>query len=284
MEQIDTGIYYEDAFPGVTLGAIVYPNGTIMIDSPFRSEDARSWRAMLLNLSSSTKRFLVNLDAHPDRTLGARAMESTIIAQDETAEELKIRPSVFKGQSLMSGAEWEINNQVIGTRWIHPVLTFSKQLVLHLNDLEIILEHHSGPSHGAIWVIIPAENVVFIGDTVVPDQPPFLAQADLSAWIAVLNFLSRSFKNYTIISGRGGPVPIETVRSQRDYLNKVQKSLSNLAKKESLPEKTKTLTKRFLKDFSIPSNRKTQYTNRLQHGLFHCYTNYYFPGKFYDID
>jgi glyoxylase-like metal-dependent hydrolase (beta-lactamase superfamily II) len=279
MEQIEKGIYYEDTLPGVTLGAIVFPNGTVMIDSPLRSEDARSWRAMLLNIGSSTKRFLVNLDAHPDRTLGSRAMETTIVTHVNTAEELKFRPSVFKGNSLVSGAEWEINEQVIGTRWIHPVITFNEQMLFHLDDFQIILEHHSGPSTGAIWAIIPSAKVVFIGDTVVPGQPPFLAQADIPAWIESLNLLSKSYRNYIIVSGRGGPVPIETVRSQKTFLNKALKGLERLANRESPPEKTESLGKRLLKGFSIPPNRKTQYMNRLQHGLFHYYTRTYQIGK-----
>lgn len=279
MEQIENGIYFEDTFPGVTIGAIVLRNGTIMIDSPLRSEDARSWRATLLNIGSSTKRFLVNLDAHPDRTLGSRAMETTIVTHTNTAEELKFRPSVFKGHSLVSGAEWEINDQVIGTRWIHPVITFDQQMLFHLNEKEIILEHHSGPSSGAIWVIVPSAKVVFIGDTVVPDQPPFLAQADIPNWIEALNLLSKSYRNYIIVSGRGGPIPIETVRSQRTFLNKALKGLERLAKRDSPPEKTESLSKRLIKEFSIPSNRKTQYMNRLQHGFYQYYTSKYQTGE-----
>jgi glyoxylase-like metal-dependent hydrolase (beta-lactamase superfamily II) len=234
---------------------------------------------MLLNMGTSTKRFLVNLDAHPDRTLGSRAMESTIVTHTNTAEELKFRPSVFKGHSLVSGAEWEINEQVIGTRWIHPVITFNKQMLFHLNETEVILEHHPGPSSGAIWVIIPSSKVVFIGDTVVPDQPPFLAQADIPAWIESLNLLSKSYRNYITVSGRGGPIPIETVRSQKTFLNKALKGLERLANRESPPEKTESLSKRLLKGFSIPLNRKTQYFNRLQHGLFQYYMSNYQVGK-----
>ena len=180
---------------------------------------------MLLNIGSSNKRFLVNLDAHPDRTLGSRAMETTLIAHSDNAVELKFRPSVFKGQSLLSGAEWEIREQVIGTRWAHPILTFSKQMLLHLSETEIFLEHHPGPANGAIWVIIPSADIVFVGDAVVPDQPPFLAQADLPAWIDAMDILTTRFRNHIIISGRGGPVAIETVRSQKTYLKKVLKGL-----------------------------------------------------------
>ena len=51
MRQIAPGIYIEDAFAGVTLGALILPHGTIMVDAPLRAEDARTWRASITNLS-----------------------------------------------------------------------------------------------------------------------------------------------------------------------------------------------------------------------------------------
>ena len=77
MQQIKPGIYFEDGYLGVTLGALVFSHGTIMIDAPLRPEDARAWRSALLNLRGGSSRLLVSLDAHLDRTLGTRAMECT---------------------------------------------------------------------------------------------------------------------------------------------------------------------------------------------------------------
>ena len=43
MQQIEHGIYIETAYPGVTVGAILQPMGTILVDAPLRAEDARTW-------------------------------------------------------------------------------------------------------------------------------------------------------------------------------------------------------------------------------------------------
>jgi len=48
------------------------------------------------------------------------------------------------------------------------------------------LEQHPGPSSGAIWVTVPDDKVVFLGDAVLKNQPPFIAHADLPAWIEAL--------------------------------------------------------------------------------------------------
>ena len=74
MDTITKNVYIDNQYPGVTLGVIVQPRGLIQIDAPPSPEDGRSWRAALMNLGGGPDRLLVNLDAHPDRTLGVRAM------------------------------------------------------------------------------------------------------------------------------------------------------------------------------------------------------------------
>jgi hypothetical protein len=49
MQQIERGIYFENSYPGVTVGAILLPLGTILIDAPLRPEDARNWLNLLYN-------------------------------------------------------------------------------------------------------------------------------------------------------------------------------------------------------------------------------------------
>ena len=183
MQQIKPGIYYEDGYLGVTLGALVFSHGTIMIDAPLRQEDARSWRSALVNRRGGTSRLLISLDAHFDRTLGARAMESTTITHKLTAQVFHNRPTIFKGQSFESGAVWETYDEAIGTSWTTPDITFSQEMVLHWGGPEVILKHKPGPAAGSIWVIIPEEEIVFVGDAVMPNQPPFLSNADLPAWV-----------------------------------------------------------------------------------------------------
>lgn len=86
MQSIAKDVYIETQYPGVTLGAINLAHGLIQVDAPPSPEDGRAWRAALLNLGGSSERMLVHLDAHPDRTLGARAMDCTVVAQERTAQ------------------------------------------------------------------------------------------------------------------------------------------------------------------------------------------------------
>ena len=99
MQEIAPHVYIEPGYAGVTLGAINWPHGLILLDSPFRQEDTRSWRSALLNLGSGAERMLVNLDAHFDRTLGTRAMDCTVVGHEKMAQAFRNRPVTFKTQA-----------------------------------------------------------------------------------------------------------------------------------------------------------------------------------------
>lgn len=275
MQQIERGIYYETIYPGVTLGALIFTHGTIQIDAPLKAEDARSWRSILLNLGSTSNRLLVNMDSHPDRTLGARALDCPIIAHQRTAQVFRNRPSIFKGQNNDSGAEWESSNDMVGTRWVIPDLVFTEHLTFYWGEREVTLEYHPGPTSGSIWAIIPGAKVIFVGDTVLHDQPPFLASADLPSWIGSLDILLANYRDFLIISGRGGPVTIENARTQQRLLKEILRGMERLAKKGAASEMTEDLIESMLANVTLPSEKREQYLQRIRHGLFQYYNRRY---------
>lgn len=279
MQEIIPGIYYENSYTGVTLGAIILPHGTILIDAPLRAEDARAWRATLSSLGSGTNRILVNLDAHPDRTLGARAVESTIIAHQKTAYVFRSRPSVFKGQNAESGAEWESYDDAVGTRWATPDITFNQRITLHWGPPDVILEHHPGHAQGAIWVIVPEAKVIFVGDAVLENQPPFLANADIPTWLESLDLLRTTYRDYIIVSGRGETLTSQAVRVQYQLLNSIQKGLERLAKRNAPSEATENLISNLLAEMRFHPLLQEQYVQRLRYGLCQYYTRHYRPQE-----
>ena len=281
MQAIAKDVYIENGYPGVTLGVVSLAHGLLQIDAPPFPEDARTWRATLLSLGGGAERLLVNLDAHPDRTLGARAMDCTIVAHEKTAQIFRTRPNTFKAQGEETGADWESIPGLGNIRWVLPEITFSQQMAIHWDDnAPILLEHHAGPSAGATWVLLPREKVVFVGDTVLSNQPPFLAGADLAAWLETIKLLlSPAFRGWQVVSGRGGLVNVEAIRAQRDYLEQVSRKLEKLAQKKIPPEALENLITPLLDPFDIPANLHEKYAQRLRYGLYHYYSRHFHPAS-----
>jgi len=276
MQSIADNVYIEDSFAGVTLGAIRSARGLMHIDAPPSSDDSRAWRASLMNLGAGPERVLINLDTHPDRTLGARSMDCVIIAHEMTAQVFRNRPSTFKAQGDETGASWESISGLGSVRWAPPEISFTDALILYWAEMEVHLDHRPGPTSGALWVTLPAQKVVFVGDLILKNQPPFLSYADLPAWIESLKLLQGGdYKGYTIVSGRGGAVTQQTVKAQQDIIKHIHERMEKLAARNASPDAAEKLAETLLAKWKAPAARQKYFTQRLRHGLRQYYLRRY---------
>jgi glyoxylase-like metal-dependent hydrolase (beta-lactamase superfamily II) len=140
----------------------------------------------------------------------------------------------------------------------------------------ILLEHHPGPSAGAIWVILPEEKVVFVGDAVLKNQPPFLANADLPAWQETLALLqSKEYRDYKVISGRSGVVTPAVIKAQAGFLKETLKKIERLAKRKRTSDPTENLAQSLLSNIKTPASQQKQYLQRLRYGLQYYFSQHY---------
>jgi hypothetical protein len=268
MREISSHVYIEHTYPGVALAAINCQRGLLLIDAPLRIDDIRSWRSALAGMSGGYERLLVTLDEHYDRTLGARQMECMIAGQERMTQVFKDRPLSFKTQGQETGAEWELLTGLGNIRWASPEITFSHSLNLYWDKFPILLRAKPGPSWCSTWVELPVQKIVFVGDTVIKDEPPFLAHADLVAWKAALALLlSPAYRDYTIVSGRSGVINHNTVKDQVKFLDKVEQQLEKLTGKEIDARELERASSQLLKHFDHRSPNFNHYHIRLLHGL-----------------
>jgi len=276
MQSLRENIHIEDKYLGVTLAAINLPQGLIYIDAPPSPEDGRTWRADLLDLESGYERLLINLDTNIDRIIGSRAMDCSVLVHENTAEHFRNRPGIFKNQGQPTGAIWETFPTLGNLRWSPPQITFTKKMSLYWDDAPIYLEHQPGSDEGAIWVILPDEKIVFVGDAVLKNQPPFLAKADLHKWLESLDLLlGEEYKGYTVVSGRGGVCASSTIEKQREILAETHQALEKMAQKGADAADTAKLIPELLAPLRFLASERELFTNRLRYGLAAYYTRHY---------
>lgn len=280
MEKIASGVYLENSYPGVIVGAALFGDGVLLIDSPLRPDDGRAWLSALRGIKGGADRLLVYLDAHPDRTLGGRILDSTVIAHESVFLVFEQRSAIFKTQTAESGQTWETVTGLSGIRWLPPDLAFSKTMHLQGKDSNILLEYRPGPEKGAIWVILPEEEVVFIGDLVTVNQPPFIAYADLEKWDETLELLSsKTYRDYTIVSSRDGVIAERDIRNMRKFIAGVHKQFERMARRQTSPKAVDKMVDRLLSMFEFSPRYRSHYHHRLQYGLQYCYVKNYFNPK-----
>jgi glyoxylase-like metal-dependent hydrolase (beta-lactamase superfamily II) len=268
MKKIKKNIYFENAYSGATVGALLFPEDTLLIDAPLRPEEGRAWLAELKQAGASPRRLLLNLDAHPDRTLGAQTLEAEVLAHEEIARQFRRRAAIFKALKQESGAEWEETPGLSGLRWIMPRVSFADSIALRFGGLDLQLEEHPGPGPGACWLVIPEEKIVFVGDAVTIGQPPFIGQADIENWLKSLDvLLSREYKDYTIICGRGGKATSREVKQMHAFLRDMHNKLRGISRHKNAPAEIEKLAGRYADRYKASNKLRTLYFQRLKHGM-----------------
>lgn len=203
-------------------------------------------------------------------------MDCTVIAQERTAQTFRSRPNTFKAQGDETGSDWEAIAGLGSVRWAPPEISFTDQMTLYWGESPVMMEHHSGPANGAIWVVLPVEQIVFIGDLVLKNQPPFLAGANLPKWMDALNLLlSPSFKGFMIISSRGGSVTANVIQNQLDFLKYMRERMEKMAERKAHPDGTEKLIEPLLHRIKFPAAKNKQYAQRLRYGLHYYYARRY---------
>lgn len=280
MKKIKGSIYYENSYTGATVGAMLFSGATVLVDAPLKPEDGRAWLSDLHKAGAKARRLAVNLDSHPDRTLGTQTLDAEVIAHKEVVRQIRRRAAIFKALKQETGSEWEETPGLSGLRWIMPRLTFAENTQLHFDGAELRIESHPGPGPGACWLIAPKEKVVFVGDAITIGEPPFLAQADIGAWLKQLELLgSRTFRDYTIMAGRGGKATAKDISAMRRFLADVDSKLKKLAKKKTAAAEIDKLAAKLATKYKSTAKRQAFFAQRLRHGMHTYFSRRYQPGS-----
>ncbi len=160
-----------------------------------------------------------------------------------------------------------------------PEITFNQSLQMHSDENEIQIESRPASASGAIWVSFKKEGVVFLGDAVVVDQPPFLAGGDLPEWIKnLIELTTPAYKNRILVSGRGGIINQEKVKAQIKFLEKADTGLRSLSNHPAATAEIDKLSNSLLKSFHIPAGKEKMFSHRLRWGLQQVYQRHYSPA------
>jgi glyoxylase-like metal-dependent hydrolase (beta-lactamase superfamily II) len=280
MEAIGKNVYLESGNPGVVLGVLKSDHGLLMIDAPFRLEDQRTWRSYLINLGGGVDKLLVMLDTHIDRTLGIRAMESNVLGHENSVEILNNRPTSARGQDIDAGADWEPFDLPANIRWVVPDMTYSDTLSVYWDEHPVVLRHRPGAHTAGTWLQYDVEKILFVGDSVVLHQPPFLAWSDLNIWLEELELLgSETYKDYKIVSGRNGVLKLRSIEKMREFLVDVKEVVEKVASKDGSVDALLAEVPALLKGLSFNKSLTQLYHNRLAWGLEQYYKRHYLASK-----
>lgn len=274
MRKITTDTYIENKFPAVHLGLIVRGEDVLLVDSPVRLEDGRSWLGQVSEYGKP--RFTVLLDYHPDRIVGARDLNMPLVAHNNTRHFLASRSDSFKGSTHPIGAETDRLKRITGVSRSIPDLSFKRRLKIRLGKGEIDLWHQPGPTPGSSWVICHDLKTIFIGDLVTVKEPPFLGESDLDRWLESLDMVREPvFKSYRLLSSRDGLVKRDDVNAMARFIRKVELRIDRVSKAKDAQAAIDRASDELLKDYKLSGTREEISRFRLRVGMDDLYRRVY---------
>lgn len=266
MQKLAPNVFLENKYIGVNLGLVVTGGGLLLVDSPLHTEEVKEWRKEVSK--RGRPKFLILLDSHPDRVLGSRTMKLPAIAQEQTLKTIREWADTFKGNAHPIGAQADQLKRITGVNNAIPEITFSERMVIHMAGKEIIFLHRPGPRPGSMWMVIPDLSVVFVGDTVTIDEPPYVGVSVIDAWQNGLDELRGSdLKSYTLISSCGGHINRKDINHMARFLRKVQSRVEKLENSRNRDEEIERLAIDLMGDFSNRSIHEDLILKRLKTGL-----------------
>lgn len=265
MQELTPNVSIQQNALGLFTGIIHTTEGKILIDSPYRTDDTKTWGSLG---AKSNSVFLVLLDTQYDRMLSAKGSDCIIISHSDYLLPARPRQQAVKLQEELLGTGEGYETSSSSNRPYSPEISFDENMNLFFGGAHVALEHHPGSNLAGIWAILPEEKVVFVGDSVMVDQPPFLAYCDPAAWAADLKLLaSRAYKGYQIVSSRAGVVTQDQVRVMGKLMTFIQNSIASLREKGSDLDTYLALIPRILKRIEYAPAEGELFYNRLRWGL-----------------
>lgn len=235
-DELGPGLYGYTAEGDPNSGVVIGDSSVLVVDAQATPAMAQDVIARIRQVTDKPIRHVVLSHYHAVRVLGASAYKGAeIIGSDVTRDLIVERgqqdmdseigrfPRLFRGRDSIPGLTW-------------PTITFHRRMTLWLGKREVQIIH-VGRSHTAgdtvVW--LPAERVVFAGDTVEYGATPYCGDAHFTDWPATLAAV-KALGPERMVPGRGRSLMTRievdegidgTIEFTQDLFRRVKEGVAN---------------------------------------------------------
>jgi len=230
----DIYVFSSRRYAQVTAGAVLTPEGVVLIDTLFYPDETRAIKEFLEKRLGLVVRYVINTHYHADHTLGTYLFPGAQVISHALCRDL-LDEVGRDGLEDMKSQSPEFDDVEI----ILPDLIFeSGSLDVHLGGTSIRLEHCPGHSPDLICVLVVNDRILFASDTVMPVPTIFDGSfADLSS--SLNGMLEMNLDG--VVRGHGdvilrGEVQ-DLINSDLSYLGNIRQAVSEVIERGD-PEAT----------------------------------------------
>lgn len=270
IREIAPNIFVETEYHGANVAFIVTGEGVLLIDTPMLPKEARHWHGVIQEHTDEKILYVINTDHHRAHVIGNQHFPmATVIAHERAWKEMKSYGDSFRTRLINmyrdripeAVEEWKASLEII-----KPEVTFTGRTILFKGDKEIHLLPLGGHTPATTVVYFPNEKLLFTGDLVVTNRPPFLSQGNTKEWLQALTYL-RKLRYDILIPGHGELTGKEATENMSNYLRMVRRKVRS-AYRSGLPKAdTARSLSHLIRYWPIPPFEKPKADRRFKSGL-----------------
>ncbi len=270
IQEIAPKIFVETEFHGANVGFVVTSEGVILIDTPMLPNDARLWQEEIRQRTDMEIRYIINTDHHRAHIVGNQYFPmATVIAHEFAWKNMQSYGDSFRTRLLNlygdripeAAEEWKQHLEIT-----LPEITFTDRTILFSGDKEIQMIPVGGHTPATTVVYFPSERLLFAGDLVVTDRPPFLSQGNTKEWLQALTYL-RKLQYDILIPGHGEVTGKEATERMSEFLRLVRRKVRSAYRAGLTKADTARSLRYLIHHWPIPPFEKPKADRRFKSSL-----------------
>src|SRR5262249_53631586 len=199
MKQLTANVFVETELRGSNHGIVTTSDGIVMIDTPHKPGDALRLKADVER--RGRLRYILNTEPHGDHWTGNSYFDGPVVAHEGVRTRILTTdlPAHVARVATFGPEEPKL---LEGYRPNAPVITFDREMTLHVGNHTFRMVAMPGHTPYQAAVIVEPDGVVFTSDNIFCKCQTWLQEADPLKWLEALDSL-RALREDVLVPGHG---------------------------------------------------------------------------------
>jgi glyoxylase-like metal-dependent hydrolase (beta-lactamase superfamily II) len=200
MKQLTKNVFVETGQRGSNHGLVATSDGLVLIDGPHKPSDTLRLKAEI-ERRGQPLRYILNTEPHGDHWTSNAYFDVPVVAHQGVRQRIleTNMPEMLARVATFGPGEDKL---LEGYRANAPVITFDREMTLHVGNHTFRLVSMPGHTPYQAAVVVVEEGVVFTSDNIFCQCHTWLQEADPSRWLESLDSL-RALREDTFVPGHG---------------------------------------------------------------------------------
>ncbi|MBM3217163.1 MAG: MBL fold metallo-hydrolase [Candidatus Rokubacteria bacterium] len=215
MKQITATVEVEVGKRGSNHGLVTTSDGLVLIDGPHKPSDTLRLKAEI-ERRGVPLRYILNTEPHGDHWTSNAYFDVPVVAHEGVRERILGTDIAAMVKRVGTFGPDEAKH-LESYRPNAPVITFSRELTLHVGDHTFRMIHMPGHTTSQAAIVVENDGVVFTSDNVFCKCHTWLQEADPAAWLKALDALG-ALPGETLVPGHGPVCDKRYLREQGAFI------------------------------------------------------------------